>query len=118
MFAALSSQFTARGGEVFPAKHHRGMLGEYGADVGLVILAVERQQEADLLELPQLPLELLVADARISLAQAQAMNAVFADDSAPERVVAVQYNAFGRPAKVQAANVRPNRPQSPGNRPA
>ena len=71
------------------------MAGQHLHGVGRIVLTANRQQDAAPREIEQGTLQFLESCSGILGAQANAVDAVFADDSAPKRVVQVYGDALG-----------------------
>ena len=76
------------------AQHHAVVALEHLPDIGLVVLAGDRQQDALPAPLQQQLLEVAERRAGKFLADGDAVETVFTDDAAPQRIVAVQHDAF------------------------
>ena len=104
--SGLGSQLTRRGREV-------GLAQQPGADarrstwldVGGVVLAAHRQHDAALLEVENPALEIDEGTARVVGAEGDAVDAVFADDAAPQRVVGIEHQHLGTRRLQQDADI-------------
>ena len=76
------------------AQHHVRMLVDDEKRIGLVVLAVDGEQDAAVIELEQLPLEIAIAIAGIRMTQRNAANAILADDATPQRIVEIEHDAL------------------------
>ena len=94
------------GGEMLVAQQLVRMLTQHLIDIGGVVLAAHRQDQAALLEIQDAALEFEVGVAGIVRADGDAVDAVFADDAAPQGVVRVQHQHLGLGRGQQLADHR------------
>src|SRR3954447_26613074 len=75
-------------------QHHAAMIGEYLIDIGGGVLAGERQQDAAVVQGAQKLLESAESATRIDRVELDAVDAVLANDAAPQRVIEVNHEAL------------------------
>ena len=109
MLSDFGCQLTRQDRDVVEREHHALVALEHVEDLGLVVLARNRQHDAARLEHLQVVLKGLERAPGKGVAELEAAESVLADDPAPQRVVAIEHDAFrrsGRPFGDRLADLR------------
>ena len=85
-------------GNVFFAQHHVGVLAKWQERVFVLVLAAHGEDDAAFGKVEKVVLEIVEGGAVVELAEADAVEAVVADDAAPERVVEIEDDTFNADA--------------------